>query len=211
MRLNVMCASLAAMAGAAMTVQASVIPDRATLQGILGGGGTYEDFETLDVPTGGQLSDSSGVLNSTSTFAGFGPGLVEPGADYRSPTLWWNGDGYFNLNSRTLGDGSGWRGFAITIEYTQAVTAMGIDMQGYEGYSTAGTVAVYDTGGGLLGTTNVNGGFFGWENAGGIGSVVVSASQDGYIMIDNHEYGVPAPSTAMAMGLLGLSALRRRR
>src|ERR1043165_722899 len=129
MKIKLACVTV--LAGMAMAAHGSLIPDRATLQSILGGGGTLENFETLQVPDGGQFSDSSGLLNSTTTFAGFGPGLVQPGVNYRSPTLWWNGNGYFNLNTRTLGDGSGWRGFAITMEYTQAVTAMGIDMQGY--------------------------------------------------------------------------------
>lgn len=206
------CVSLVALAGFAVAANASVIPDRSTLQSILGGGGTLEDFETLDVPQNGQIFDSSGLLNSTSTFAGFGPGLVEPGVDYRSASFWWNGNGYFNLNTRTLGDGSGWRGFAITMEYTQNTTAMGIDMQGYEGYSVAGTASVYDTSNNLIEVVNVNGGFFGYEHGAGIGSVVVSADIDGYIMIDNHEYGVPAPSTALALALVGVGgALRRRR
>ncbi|MBL1218623.1 MAG: hypothetical protein D8M59_14155 [Planctomycetes bacterium] len=185
-RCAIVLASLGLIAGAA---SADEIADRATLEDMLGGGGTLEDFETLSIGYGGQRSDSSGYLNSDSIFDGSGPGLVQPGADYISPTLWWNGDGYFSLNTQTLADSSGWRGFAITIEYTTEVTAMGIDMQGYSGYAMDGTASVYDTSNNLLGVANVNGGFFGWENADGIGYVVVSANS-GYIMIDDHLYGV---------------------
>lgn len=191
---------------------AGQVGDRPTLEGLLGGGGILEDFETLDIPPGGQRSDSSGLLNSDSIFDGSGPGLVQPGADYVSPTLWWNGDGYYDLDTQTLADSSGWRGFEITIEYDPPIAALGFDMQNYAGYSMAGTVSVYDTLGGLLGATAVNGGFFGWEDSGGIGSVVVSADSDGYIMIDNHLYGVPEPATAgllVAVGLVG--ALQRHR
>ena len=203
-------ASLALVAFGAASASADIIPDRTTLDGILGGGGILEDFEALDISFRGQRADSGGLLNSTTMFDGSGPGLVQPGADYMAPTLWWNGDGYFNLNTQTLGDSSGWRGNAINIVYTTAVTAMGIDLQGYDGFSQAGTISVYDTSNNLISATAVDGGFFGWENAGGIGRVVVDAT-DGYIMIDNHLYGVPTPSTLAALGICGLAATRRRR
>ena len=178
-------ASIGLLVGVASADQ---VADRATLEGILGGNGVLENFETADVPDGTNISDAGGLLNSETTFAGQGPGLVQPGADYIAATMWWNGNNYFALVTQTLGDCSGWRGNAITIAYTTDVTAMGFDMQGYTGYSMAGTVTVYDTANNLLGVANVDGGFFGWENADGIGSVVVSAN-DGYLMIDDHLYG----------------------
>ena len=208
------------LAGAALLLVAAAVPiaaqadqisDRATLEAILGGNGTLEDFETLNIGFGGQRTDASGLLNSETMFDGDGPGLVQPGADYISPRLWWNGDGYLDLNTQTLADSSAWRDREITVEYTAAVTAMGFDMQGYAGFGMSGSVDVYDTGGDLLGSPAVNGGFFGWENDAGIGSVVISANASEYIMIDDHLYGVPEPSTAAALAVLGLCAASRRR
>ncbi|MFT3683595.1 MAG: hypothetical protein QM783_01505 [Phycisphaerales bacterium] len=191
---------------------AQVVPDRATLQSIITGG-TLEDFEALSMPFEGQRADFSGFLNSTTTFDGSGPGLVQPGVNYRANILWWNGDGYVGLNTRTLADSS--VGGPITIEYTSAVTAMGIDLQTYAGYNLTGTISVYDTANNLLHTQAINGdSFFGYQNAGGIGSVVVASAgpdNSSYIMIDNHLFGVPTPGAAAALGLAGVSTLRRRR
>lgn len=195
-----------------MTAQADLIADRATLEALLGGNGILEDFETLDVPEGGQRSDSSGFLNSESIFDGSGPGLVQPGATYSAPSLFWNGNNYFGLNSQTLGDSTGWRDWEITIDYTKPVTAMGVDLQGYEGFGQQGTISVYDTENVLLSVTDVNGGFFGWENAGGIGRVVVDTQIDNnYMMIDNHLYGVPVPSAVAVLAVFGLTGRTRRR
>lgn len=199
-------------AGLAFATSAQVVPDRPTLQTLLPGG-IFEDFETLQVPTAGQISDASGLLNFTTTFNGQGPGLVQPGANYRSAVFFWNGDGYFGLNTRSLGDANGDTNFPrpITIEYTAAVTAMGFDIQGYSGYSTTGTISVYDTANNLLHTQAISGGFFGYQHAAGIGSVHIQGDASSYIMIDNHLYGVPTPGAAALLGLGGLTAMRRRR
>lgn len=170
------------------TAWADQIADRTTLESILGDNGIFEDFETPEIPDGGQLTDIGGLLNSETYFSGQGPDLVQPGADYIAPQFWWNGNNYFDLSTQALGDCSGWRGYPVTIAYTTEVTAMGFEMQGYSGYDMAGTVSVYDTADNLLGVANVDGGFFGWENAARIGRVVISAT-DGFIMLDEHLYG----------------------
>ena len=137
---------------------------------------------------------------------------MQPGARYSAPSLFWNGDGYFELESQTLGDSTGWRDWEITIDYDPEITAVGFDMQGYAGFGMAGTVSVYDTVGDLISTTDVDGGFFGWEDAGGIGSVVVDTQvANNYIMIDNHLYGVPAPSAMALLVISGLAGRTRRR
>ena len=88
---------------------------------------------------------------------------------------------------------------------------MGLDMQGYAGFGMEGTVSVFDTNHILLSTTPVDGGFFGWEEGGGIGRVVVDTQINGnYIMIDNHLYGVPEPSTIASVTILGLAGFARR-
>jgi hypothetical protein len=197
---------LALVASAALQAQAAAIPDRPTLVGLLGGGGTLETFEALPILPGGQRSDGT-LLNSTSIFDGAGPGLVQPGASYVANDLFWNGDGYYNLISQTLGDAS--FGRPMTIQYSVPVTAMGFDIQGYEGFSAEGLARVYDTANNLLGVALIDRGFFGWENSGGIGRVELETGS--YILIDNHLFGVPSPAAAGLFGLGGLALTRRRR
>jgi hypothetical protein len=143
--------------------------------------------------------------------------LVQAGAVYSASELWWNDNGYFGLNTRTLADSSAWRGDAITISYTAPTTAMGFELQAYAGYGQTGTVSVFDTSNSLLASIGVTAGqFFGWESSAGIGYVTIAA--DDYLMIDNHGYGstapIPEPETYAMMlaglGLLGVMARRRK-
>jgi hypothetical protein len=200
----------------ATSSHAAQLSSRTQLDTLLGGGGTLETFEGLPVEDGGQITFTDGVLNSTSVISG-AANRVNPGADYISPTLFLEGNGYYNLNTRTLGDSSAWRGWGITISYTAPVNVFGLDVKAYNGYSTAGTLSVYDTAGSLLGTMDTSsGGFYGWENTAGIGRVVV-ASSDSYVMLDSHAFGqaaaVPEPeSLALALdGLVIIGIAMRRR
>jgi hypothetical protein len=198
---------------AARSAHAGPIATQADLATLLGSGLVVEDFETLSVRFGGQRYDT-GPLSSATLFDGDGPGLVQPGAIYSgNEYLFWNGDAYFGLDTQTLGDSSDWRGWPMTITYTTPVTAMGFDMQAYRGLAMTGVVSVYDLSDVLLSATAVNGGFFGWENAAGIGRVVIAAQpRDTYIMIDNHGYGsaIPEPATLLLIAAgLGAIAVRR--
>lgn len=207
--------------GIETVASASLLTTRSELDSLLGSNQTFEDFERLSLPYGGQAT-ITGPLNSSTIFSGQGPGLVKEGVTYQSDggngLLWWNGNGYYNLQSQTLGDSSEWRGLGMEIIYTSFVNAVGFDMQNYSGYGMEGTVSVYDTIGRLLSTTNVNGGFFGWENisAGGIGSIFIAANDSNYIMIDNHGYGTaPVPEPAVMLlfgtGIAGLAGFRFRK
>ena len=193
----------------AQMATAGQVNTRAQLNALLGGGQTYEDFEALNIPFAGQRSDGSGLLNSSSLFDGSGPGLVQPGVDYLAGRFFWNGNNYYGLNTQTLGDSTGWRNWQITLDYTTLVTAMGFDLQGYQGTSQVGTVSVYDLNNVLVSTTNANGGFFGWEHAAGIGRVVVSTqNSNSYMMIDNHAYGVVPEPAALTLATLALCGFR---
>jgi hypothetical protein len=208
-RCVILCACVSFAAGA----NAQQIFSQSQLSTILGSGETMEDFEGNGLLNSGVGQITGNLLNSTSIFAGYGPGLTQPGATYSSPgLLYWNNNGYFGLNTRTLGDASGWRGDQTVINYTEAVTAFGFDLSGYNGYDESGTVSVYSLTGALVTSTAVNGGFFGWEDTSGIGSVVISATS-GYIMIDNHGYGAnpaPEPVSILLLGAGGAALLRRR-
>lgn len=209
---------IALVLGTVSAAHAGSVSTRAELDALLGAGQTFENFESLPVTPGGQIS-GAGPISSTSTFAGYGPGLVQAGATYVAPTFFWNGDGYYALHSRTLGDSTAWRSLAMEIDYTAATQAFGFDMQGYQGYGLSGTVSVYDTNNVMLTASAVNGGFFGWENSAGIGRVVIAANSGDYIMIDDHGYGmttaaIPEPSTYAlmfgGMAIMGVVARRRR-
>ena len=89
-----------------MAANADVILDRTSLDSLLGGNQTLEDFEGLTAA--GQQRLTSG-LDCGTTIGAEGPGLVDCGASYESESLFWNDDGYFDLQSRTLGDSSAWR------------------------------------------------------------------------------------------------------
>jgi hypothetical protein len=199
----------------AAACHAGAVTSQAQLSTILGAGETMENFEGNGLlPTTGQIA-GSGPISSTSSYAGYGPGLVQAGATYNASTFFWNADGYYGLHSRTLGDSSGWRGLGISISYTAPVTAFGFDLAGYAGYSDEGVVEVFDTSNNLLTSASVRSGFFGWENAAGIGRITVSANS-GYLMIDNHGYGsasatVPEPGTLALLAVAGLGAAAARR
>ncbi len=206
--------------GLAPTVDAGLILDRGTLDGLLGGNQTLEDFESFDIAQGTATNLDVFELDSDTITNGQGPGLVEPGARYLDPSqnqLQWNGDLYVGLESKTLLS----NGTTGTIEllYDPVVTAMGVDLRAFQGFGYDGIFDVYDTADTLLGSVSfhlANGGpenvFLGWEDAAGIGRVVVRSDAFGWSpIIDNHAYGrVPAPGAIALLGLAGLMGRRRR-
>lgn len=209
------------------SANAQAITSRAALNALLGANQTLENFELFTNTS--QISDTQ-TLNSTTNWASQGTGKVAAGVNYSAGSgngaMFLNTDGYYGLSSHTLGDA--FPGRALNMVYTAPVTAFGIDLQGYAGYDAGGIISVYDTMGTLLSATNVQGGyngassFFGWQNAGGIGRVVIAATNgNGYIMIDNHGFGtnavagVPEPATWAMMifgfGFVGAAVRRERK
>ncbi len=179
----------------AMSLGDGQIPDRATLDSILGANQTLEDFETFVITDGGAVNLDVNPLDDTSIANGQGPGLVEDGATYRATTnvLQWNGNAYFNLQSKTfLANGE-----ELEITYDPIVTAMGIDARAFQGYGYSGTMRVYDAGNNLVGTINFSlssGGaenvFLGWEVSAGISRVTIDdLSHPWSPVVDNHGYG----------------------
>jgi hypothetical protein len=200
------------------TATAQRIPDRATLDNLLGGNKILEDFEKFSIDYGGAANLDVFSLDSKTISNGQGPGLVQPGATYLDPSqvhLQWNGDGYVGLKTKTLLANGGGGGIGIT--YDAAVIAMGIDLRAFEGYGYQGNIQVYDTKNNVVGSEQFslsNGGgenyFFGWQYAGGIGRILVSSAAFSWSpVIDNHEYGVPEPTTLILLALGGLAARRR--
>lgn len=169
------------------------IPDRATLDAILGGGQTLEDFESFVIADGGATVLDIAVLDDQSIALGQGPGLVEDGATYSSTTLQWNGNAYYSLQSRTFLANAE----TLTITYDPVVTAMGLDARAFVGYGYNGSMRVYDLNNALVGTINFSlssGGaenvFLGWEWNAGISRVEIDDSTWSWSpVIDNHGYG----------------------
>lgn len=197
---------------------AQLIPDRPTLDAILGGGQIFEDFESFDIADGNATVLDVFTLDSSTIGNGQGPNLVMAGAVYSDPGqtgIQWNGHNYFGLQTKTILASTN----TLVIDYTTAVTAMGLDLRGFEGFGWSGTVLVFDTSNNQVSSTPVsitNGGaenlFFGWQHAGGIGRIEISNTTHGWSpLIDNHGYGVPAPGAIALLGLAGLAARRRRR
>lgn len=198
---------------AASSANAGVVATRAALATILGGSSTLETFENINIGEGGQRY-FTGTLDSNTVIDGTSGHLVA-GVSYSANDFFWNGNGYYALNSRTLGDASGGRPISAT--FTASVGAFGLDIQGYEGFSAAGTASVYDAANALIGTFAIDRGFFGFEYAGGISRFVVSAPV-GYQMMDNLEFGnvaadVPEPAmlSLFGLGAIGLGLGRRRK
>lgn len=198
-------------------VAAQAITTRTALNSILGPDSVTDTFETF---TNSSQLFFDGPLNSSSVISGLGgPGLVASNHSYSVTTgsLIANVAGYYSLVGRTLGDGVASSGRAMTITFTIPVRAAGFDLQPYFGFSMSGQVQVFNAAGFLLnaGLTAVNQSFFGWEDMGGIASIMVTADSGSYIMLDNVTSSltvIPEPATyALGMALVFLVLAVRAR
>lgn len=171
------------------------IPDRATLDSLLGGGQTLEDFESFAVGDGAATSLDVAMLDDSTITNGQGPGLVEAGATYVASTnvLQWNGHNYFGLPTRTfLANGE-----RLEITYDPPVTAMGFDVHAFSGFGYSGTMTVFDLNNTNVGVANftLNSGgtetvFIGWEHSAGISRIVLDDLAHSWSpVINDHGYG----------------------
>ncbi|MBL1216632.1 MAG: hypothetical protein D8M59_03975 [Planctomycetes bacterium] len=207
---NLRTATLAAVTFGAFALttasQAQQIPDRATLDAMLGANKIEDDFENYNVAFGGAENLDTYTLDSSTVANGQGPGLVNAGATYSDPSatqLQWNGDTYFSLQTRTL-LANGSLG-SIDIKYDANCSAMGIDLRAFSGYGYSGTVDIYDLGGSLVGSVpfslssgGAENAFVGWQHDPGISYVSIYSSNFGWSpVIDNHAYGTTGFSLAV--------------
>ena len=223
MKQVVLSAALAITVGMPGPARADVIPDRATLNALLGGGGVIEDFERFSIAKGKAVGGPLTHLDSSTVFLGQGPGLVVGGVSFDfGPSLAWNGANYFGLPTRTI---EGFSDQSITINFLAPTTAFGVDLFAFAGFPATASATVYDTQGNILDTVTglpLAGApdltFFGYTDAGGIGRVTLSQTgQPWSPILDNVTFGaaVPEPATltlgGIGMALLLLTGTRRWR
>jgi hypothetical protein len=205
--------------------QAAIVLTRPALQVILGGPGTLEDFESYNIGVGNAVVLNTSVLNNATIANGQGPGLVIPGVTFTDGSnLQWDGAGYYGSPSKEiLGNGQ-----PLAINFSAPTIAFGVDLREFLGYPDVARVDVYapdDTTliGSIPGIVQSGTGvpvFAGWEDAGGIGRVVISGVNYNWTpIIDNLEFGrstsgVPELSSALVWAMMtvgGVAVAWRRR
>jgi hypothetical protein len=179
----------------AASSKASVIPDRTTLNTILGGGAVTDDFESYAPVTNADSWPSINTLDNSTVLVFLsisqGPGLVNAAARYSGTSLQWNNNGYFGLPTRTVM----FNGTQILITYNSPVRAMGVDLLALNNIPNSGTAEVFGPAGliasvpiSALGGANTS--FFGYESGSGITSVrFISTARSWSFILDNHTYG----------------------
>lgn len=216
-----------------LSVQASQIASRTELDTLLGANQVFENFDNFSISS--QTRYLGGPLNYDTTVGTLGNHLVKQGVTFqRNPDyaitnngyrgIDFNPSGYFGSTSQNISGAGGSGGESIRndfqILFTTSVTAFGMDVLAYSGFSADGTISVYDTAGNLLGDTLftglVGGNFFGWENAAGIGKVTIHNNPNrSYMQFDNIGFGVaavPVPGAVwlFASAMAGMIGFGRR-
>jgi hypothetical protein len=198
-------------------VEAGFLPDRATLNSILGGGAINEPFEAFNVSDGTSVQLFTMTLNASTVTNGQGPGLVVGGVTiFDSSNLQWNGNNFLGLSSKSASGVGPSRD--LSIDFTRATTAFGVDLETYQGFPTTITATVLATDDatplGIMAGISVPGPspvFLGFSDAGGVGKVVLTATrqQSFSVVIDNLTFGaaaVPEPGSPVMLSL-GLAAV----
>ena len=200
----------------------STVPDRSTLNAILGASAVTETFEGYSISAGNAEVLGVTTLDSTTVANGQGPGLVIGGFSISSSELQWNGNGYYGLSTESVSGSD-----PLTIDFTSLTRAFGVDLETYSGFPNTFNATVYATDNttviGMISGISVptpSAVFFGFQDTAGIGSVTFSDASAGFSpVLDNLEFGsggaVPEPSSIVlgcTAALIGLVySLRRRK
>jgi hypothetical protein len=211
----------ATVTGNAQIYTGGIVPDRSTLNSILAGyGSVTENFEAISLPPNvGQIGPA--VLNSTTHFDGWGPGLVVPGVTFSavSGDLQWNGAGYYGQPSKDICSSSS----TIEIDFSNPTPAFGLDLLVFAGFGDNANVNVYGADNTTL-LANISGisisdpsspVFFGYQDSAGIGMVQIQSTVHSWSpLIDNVTFAtVPEPSVPALLAvafLLASMSVRRR-
>ncbi len=182
-------------------------------------GQTMEDFEAGLVPIGGFASTPSPLDKNTNTSV-FSTGSIKNGVRF----VGLNDPGFtdFFLGNQvgsytTIGLSTSFTGTGISVEFTQEVHSVGLDVLQVFGNGLT-NINVYSASGLLqsinFSVTDTNGTFFGVSSTDALSKVVIYDGElfQGYDGVDNVAFSkaVPEPATFAAFGI-GLLALRRRR
>lgn len=177
------------------------VPNRTTLNQLLGNARTDEGFGAFTTIFPGAAGILGPLLNRSSVFGSQGPQLVAAGCSYRCPggNVIWPTPGYGVLTSNALSIDP--TANTMIIDYDLPVLAAGFDVlwaRQLIGPFT-GTVTFRDTNNNTLGSLAITATgpgqvtFAGWQDVGGIASVeLVSGNAIHPIVIDNHTYGLDA-------------------
>jgi hypothetical protein len=200
---------------------AAVVADRAALDALLGGAAVTEGFESFTICYGCAVNLDVAVLNSNSIANGQGPGLVVPGVNFvTSQQVQLNGPGYYGQPSNNIlsNSNSSW----LMIDFTVLTSAFGMDLLTFAGYPDVATVTVFATDD-ITPLATISGisiptsspVFFGYEDAAGIGKVVLTGTFGWSPLIDNVTFGptsVPEPATSLLLGagLFGAALVRSK-
>ncbi|MSU69384.1 MAG: PEP-CTERM sorting domain-containing protein [Opitutaceae bacterium] len=197
-----------------------VVVNRPTLNGLLGGSAYTETFESgfITLPSGGALTFGINLLDSSSMINSQGPNIVGPGVRFTGTNLQWDDLGYYSAPSREIL----FNGNTLTIDFTSATSAFGLDVRNFSGFLATMDVTIYATND----TTVLNTFtgitithppiFFGYQDAGGIGRVTFKNLSNGWSpIIDNLTFAaIPEPSIPLLLGaglVTLMIAVRRRR
>jgi hypothetical protein len=193
-------AAVAAPLACVLPLLGQQVPDRATLNALLGNARTVEAFEAWVPLSPGLQAILGPVANRSSVIGTQGPGLLAAGCSYRGiggNVIWPTAGGSSTLTSNGLS--ISFAATSMIIEYDVPVPAVGFDVLWAQLLLGSGrcTVTFRDASANALGSLVISAAvpgqvsFAGWQDAGGIASVeLVSAISIQQMVIDNHTYGL---------------------